>query len=1809
VAETQYMLIGLYSYPPSAFWTAAIDAYPTTAIIIANVDSGPGTGYESNFGAIYTEASAAGIILAGYVYTSYAARSEADVEADIDNWFTFYGTSGVTSIFFDEVDATAGNETYYTTITDYVHTNYPGSTVILNPGNIPDEDYLSVPIGDIIQVEENSYANLAGDAAGAPSWLFDYPSSQLAVTVNTCPTEADMATAVGLAASAFNAQYVWVTADDIYSAEPSYFAAEVALLVGGGPSGDLTVTATQGGSTNPGILLRVLVLDNAAVAGSPATASQSAAAAHQASVTTTIAGSVVYGTVIDGADSAVTMHAGCTAIDNITDATNTLCYATFHTAATVTPGAATVGATATDPGGMAALEVRPSGGSITTDASSPAVADSTTATAITSAGFTPPGGTLLVALVSAGGLGGDVTTMTLADSYGLTWHAAVQAHAAGQFYAGVWYAEAPAAPDITTSSLPGATEDSAYAQALGVTGGWLPLSWSLTTGSLPSGLSLGASSGVISGTPHATGTSSFTVEVTDAFGNSATQPLSLTVAGSGSAVYTSLYPAVYGGGAGPSPGSVVNVWSRGYGRPPGEAPSPAVSPLALELDSATSVGGGSGTPTSGNWMFAVVAWRQDAGTAGVLQYPSTNTICDDTHNFWIPVSVVGPETGIVRTAVWMAPAFRAPQFVFASPTAYQSAVTLLVFEVTAAVPWYEVAAFATAYTNQGLSVTQSQDTAAGLFSAGVIAYDLNTLTVTYTDTGWTGQGSVTASNGSDHTGDLTMTAFTAATTGSAMTLAATGTGTSADWAEVLIVVHGVTDAIGFPYQDLLQMENWPALIFEMACGQVLNQNWTFNPGIAPWTAANGAAAAASGLYPSGNSAGSLLVTPGGVFGDQGAASERIPVIPFTAYAVAAQVTVPSAWDGGVQAAVIWYNSGGSVISESDSAVSPVTGSLQEVTATVTAPGGAVTGQLFVWLTGGAVPVTALMYIAYASFGLPGALGATPPDQLSWTDLSGRTITIEPIRFSRGIQYEQQSLEAGTLEIPLANNDGYLTAGNNLSPYYPQAGQTDVPVRLRAIWPSSPTPYAVLYTGFADDVKVQRDEETLYGYVTLTAADCWSRLTAQMLTAGQQENLEDSPAGFYPCNDLAGALAAANLAPTSLPPLAQQDSKSGTGALNIGFGNTDITLPGDPGGTGWFLDSLTSADGTIGASLVLFPPDLSSLPSVADGVTVEFWVLIADSHTTGITWNGAIASCVGARGRVWELSVGAPSGGESGQILFSVFDKITGAATTTVVNPGDNWGDTKFYSVAFTETTWEIYEDGDVLDSGTCNFSPVYNGFCFDGLNVPWGGLSGNCFNGVLQDIGIFPGILPQPRIQAHYNIPLNAALDEVDLSRVARVTGYGGFVPPLAMLGLGVPPAFPDGPSGPSNPGVDPVTQITDTLGQIVSDYWTNVASSTLAALFCDGAGALVYRRRYEWYDRVQGQTAIGEQAPRALNVNPFFGAGVYSWTASDAALAWAPGQGQFYGSAAAQLTATGAGEAGFAPEDQSATPGQEYSCLIVVRCPAGYPGGGFAQLTWLDASLSTISFVTGNTVPLVAGAWTWLFVSGQAPAGTAYVTGIFGTSGTPSGGTVFYVSSVTMAVYPGEAPYLRDEHLSDDRAQMFNTAILTQSGTGTLTTYSGTAFAFTPTSGVTVSAENAESVAQRGAVPYTATVYLQNTMQAVPFAANEGSIEDLASWIVNTLGTPQLRAEQVTLTPGATLPDMIAALFTEIGDTVTMHLRPLGAAPVTLVTYLSNMSHEIDVRTGWTTTWQLSPAPQAAILQLDNPELGCLTGENLIGF
>jgi hypothetical protein len=155
-----------------------------------------------------------------------------------------------------------------------------------------------------------------------------------------------------------------------------------------------------------------------------------------------------------------------------------------------------------------------------------------------------------------------------------------------------------APPAVTTTSLPGATQNSAYSATLAATGGTTPYSWSIASGTLPAGLSLASGTGVISGTPTGTGTSNFTVRVTDANSVAATHALSLTVVAPPS-VTTSSLPSgtqntAYNATLAATGGTLPYTWSITSG----------ILPTGLSLDSSTGVI--SGTPTgTGTSNFTV----------------------------------------------------------------------------------------------------------------------------------------------------------------------------------------------------------------------------------------------------------------------------------------------------------------------------------------------------------------------------------------------------------------------------------------------------------------------------------------------------------------------------------------------------------------------------------------------------------------------------------------------------------------------------------------------------------------------------------------------------------------------------------------------------------------------------------------------------------------------------------------------------------------------------------------------------------------------------------------------------------------------------------------------------------------------------------------------------------------------------------------------------------------------------------------------------------------------------------------------------
>jgi hypothetical protein len=149
---------------------------------------------------------------------------------------------------------------------------------------------------------------------------------------------------------------------------------------------------------------------------------------------------------------------------------------------------------------------------------------------------------------------------------------------------------------ITSTSLPNGTVGTPYSATLAATGGKVPYTWSLMTGTLPAGLSLNTSTGVISGTPTATANAaSLTFKVTDSQSpaNSTTSilPITITAATAALQITTSSLPA---GTVGASYSATLTA--SGGTTPYTWALTGGALPAGLSLNAST--GAISGTPTT-----------------------------------------------------------------------------------------------------------------------------------------------------------------------------------------------------------------------------------------------------------------------------------------------------------------------------------------------------------------------------------------------------------------------------------------------------------------------------------------------------------------------------------------------------------------------------------------------------------------------------------------------------------------------------------------------------------------------------------------------------------------------------------------------------------------------------------------------------------------------------------------------------------------------------------------------------------------------------------------------------------------------------------------------------------------------------------------------------------------------------------------------------------------------------------------------------------------------------------------------------------
>ena len=161
---------------------------------------------------------------------------------------------------------------------------------------------------------------------------------------------------------------------------------------------------------------------------------------------------------------------------------------------------------------------------------------------------------------------------------------------------------------ITSAPPPNPTVGQAYAYPVRAAGGTGAITYAVTAGTLPAGLTLNPNSGVIGGTPTAAGTSPFTVTATDANGASASQQATLVVSTPLTLAPAALAPTTRG-----TPFTQTETTGGGRG-PATFAVTAGTLPAGLTLDPTTGVL--SGTPTTnGPVNFGITATDADGRTA------------------------------------------------------------------------------------------------------------------------------------------------------------------------------------------------------------------------------------------------------------------------------------------------------------------------------------------------------------------------------------------------------------------------------------------------------------------------------------------------------------------------------------------------------------------------------------------------------------------------------------------------------------------------------------------------------------------------------------------------------------------------------------------------------------------------------------------------------------------------------------------------------------------------------------------------------------------------------------------------------------------------------------------------------------------------------------------------------------------------------------------------------------------------------------------------------------------------------------------
>jgi hypothetical protein len=198
----------------------------------------------------------------------------------------------------------------------------------------------------------------------------------------------------------------------------------------------------------------------------------------------------------------------------------------------------------------------------------------------------------------------------------------------------------------TTSPLPAGTLGTAYSQPFFASGGKAPYAWTLSSGTLPAGLTL-SPFGILSGTPTATGSLKFSIKVTDSSStpNTVTKEFTLQINGGPITITAATIPAAPTG----IPYSQVIVTG---GTPPytfANLSTAAGRKLPHGLVLSTTDGILSGTPvaqtgtTSGSGTFAFTLSVSDSASPALSASQLLSILVPTTGRMYDPLNIVYAE--------------------------------------------------------------------------------------------------------------------------------------------------------------------------------------------------------------------------------------------------------------------------------------------------------------------------------------------------------------------------------------------------------------------------------------------------------------------------------------------------------------------------------------------------------------------------------------------------------------------------------------------------------------------------------------------------------------------------------------------------------------------------------------------------------------------------------------------------------------------------------------------------------------------------------------------------------------------------------------------------------------------------------------------------------------------------------------------------------------------------------------------------------------------------------------------------------------